>query len=121
MNNELYHFGVKGMKWGVRRAQKQLGNLTERHHTQVSEQEARKFRGDVGIVKNIKSKSDRQSYVISNTTALGGKKHAEAVLRQANKEHASSFARKALVTAGIAAVASYPVRLAYRFRAAVNS
>lgn len=30
MNNEIYHYGVPGMKWGVRRSQNKLGRIDKR-------------------------------------------------------------------------------------------
>lgn len=37
MNNELYHYGVLGMKWGVRRTPTQLGRTSERTRKRSAE------------------------------------------------------------------------------------
>ena len=44
-NNELYHYGVKGMKWGVRRTPAQLGHL----------------KGDSSVTKRVKDDYNRMS------------------------------------------------------------
>ena len=42
-NEELYHYGVKNMKWGVIRSQKQLGNNTLSNKREVTKADIKKL------------------------------------------------------------------------------
>lgn len=42
MSNELYHYGVKGMKWGVRRTPAQLGRTGKRKKNNTIDREEAK-------------------------------------------------------------------------------
>ena len=53
MNNELYHYGVLGMKWGVRRYQKKDGTLTNSGKRRYNK-EMQKLKNEEKIIKNKK-------------------------------------------------------------------
>lgn len=42
-SNELAHHGILGMKWGVRRTPKQLGNMSPRKKEKVAAKDAKKY------------------------------------------------------------------------------
>lgn len=63
MNNELYHHGVQGMKWGVRKYQDKNGNLTAEGQRKYGGQVAL---GGLGSTERV---AKSQSYA-SNHTAL---------------------------------------------------
>ena len=45
-NNELYHYGVKGMKWGVRRARKQQATALRKHNQYMTKYQKATSKGD---------------------------------------------------------------------------
>lgn len=60
MYNELYHHGVKGMKWGIRRYQNEDGSLTPAGKKRYSESLTPKN------IKNVKTISDSTSNILSS-------------------------------------------------------
>ena len=46
MKNELYHYGVKGQKWGVRRYQNSDGSLTDNGKKRVAKLNAKINKAD---------------------------------------------------------------------------
>lgn len=60
-DGELYHWGIKGMKWGIRRYQNKDGSLTPRGKKRYAQEEAA-LKERERIIKNkerVKAKSDK--------------------------------------------------------------
>lgn len=64
-NYELYHHGVKGMKWGVRRTPEQLGYKTNKEVKKLSETYAGSHREYV-TYRALKSERDRGRINVSD-------------------------------------------------------
>lgn len=67
-NNELYHFGIKGMKWGIRRTPAQLGHTTKNKNQRKNDKQAlnKKARIDKKKREVLKSRSAKELYKYAN-------------------------------------------------------
>lgn len=96
MTQELYHYGVKGMKWGIRRSTPRASNYNERQRTRD-----RKLYGR-GAERRINKR-------MLKGEGIQSARHNEVVRKkriQSGKTIAASIATSALVLGGAAAVTS---------------
>jgi hypothetical protein len=100
-NNQLYHHGIKGMKWGVRRTDEQLARARGKKTEEIHEDYAKAHDG-----KSVKSMSDaelrarnnrlqmEQQYANLTKNTSAGKKFVTGVLISAGTAVATTFATK---------------------------
>lgn len=75
--NELYHYGVKGMKWGVRRYMNADGSLTSAGRKKYGDNEYGKTKLAVKSAKKEYNKSFNKAYNYSTTPRFTKKGKAE--------------------------------------------
>lgn len=89
-SNEIYHHGILGQKWGVRRYQNPDGSLTtagkKRYQTtefgDMSKEGKKLYKSDIKVQKNLYSSKDH----------LAVSMRSAALSKQANKKHYSNDA-----------------------------
>ena len=93
-DNELYHHGIKGMKWGVRRTPAQLGHKPSKLTTSQRKTEMKKM-SDTELRNRInRIQMEKQYMQLTAPEVSAGKKFVKDVLVNAAKQTATSYVSK---------------------------
>lgn len=101
-NGELYHWGIKGMKWGVRRYQNKDGTLTpageqhyadkEKKRSMMKDVKTRRLLSDTDIKKKIERiKLEKELKSLTEDELRPGKKAVEDILSNSGKKVATAL------------------------------
>lgn len=84
-NDELYHWGIKGMKWGVRRYQNSDGTLTSAGKKRYSSDNPKKMT-DEELNQRISRMQKEKQYLELKKSTSPGKAYATELLKTAGNK-----------------------------------
>lgn len=102
--DELYHHGIKGMRWGVRRSEAQLARARQRAEDKAKKKEMKKavknrrLLSDEDLQKKInRIEKEKKLKELTADEIAPGKKAASGVLASAGKKAATTIATGAIL------------------------
>lgn len=90
----MYHFGILGMKWGVRRKSGKSGRVTSEEHNKaqgLKKKHISEMSNDELRQLNTRLQLERSYKDLSKKEISGGKKFVADVLQQSGKQLASKY------------------------------